>query len=132
MSSGVDNSGGIVLNRIFRPAKAVSKPDSPARPLSSSASAGSNGKQVAETSQTTAPDLTKLNASRKPDVNVNETLGVQDRNARFYLDKRVNKRVVQLRDANSHKLIQQLPSAESLDRMAKLRAFAGRHLDVKA
>ncbi len=130
MSSRVDNDGGIALNRLFRPSKAVVKTDGASRPVP--ASSGADGKQAAKTSQPAAPDLSKLNVSRKPDADLNETLGVQDRNARFYLDKRVNKRVVQLRDAESQKLIQQLPSAESLDRMAKLRAFAGRHLDLKA
>ncbi len=96
MSSGIDNNGGIVLNRVFRPAKAVEKADGASRP--DPVSAGPERNQTAKTNQAAAPDLSKLNVSRRPDVNVNETLGVQDRNARFYLDKRVNKRVVQLRE----------------------------------
>ncbi len=131
MSSRVDNDGGIILNRVFRPAKAVENANGGTRPLRIRVPAGANGKQAAKTSKSTAPDLSQLNISRKPDANVNETMGVTDINARFYLDIRLNRRVVQLRDADSQKLIRQIPSAESLDRMAKLRAFAGRHLDVK-
>ncbi len=133
MSSRIDNVGGIVLNRVFRPVKAAEKATvtSHSRTKPVRISAGADGKQGAKASQAQAPDLSRLNESRKPDSGVSETLGIQDLNARFYVDKRVNRRVVQLRDAESQKLIRQVPTAESLDRIAKLRSFAGKNLDLK-
>lgn len=130
MSSRVNNDGGIVMKRVFRPAKVVKSADGATRPFH--VSTGTGGKQAAKTSRARAPaDLSKLSESRRPDVDVNEVLGIQDLNARFFIDSRVNRRVVQLRDAESQKLIRQVPTAESLDRMAKLRIFAGKHLDMK-
>ncbi len=131
MSSRIDNDGGIVLNRVFRPAKAAENETVASRPRPVRVPAGADGKQSAKAGQTQAPDLSGLNESRRPDLGVNETLGIQDLNARFYVDKRVNRRVVQLRDAESQKLIRQVPTAESLDRIAKLRNFAGKNLDLK-
>lgn len=117
------------MNRVFRPAKAVKKANGATRPLH--VYAGTDGKQAAKASPAQAPDLAKLNESSKPNVDINEVLGIQDLNARFFVDSRVNRRVVQLRDAESQKLIRQVPTAEALDRIAKLRNYAGKHLDLK-
>ena len=126
MSSRVNNDGGTLQLSIYRPSRssvAKSTGESGAAPSSSS-----SGK-AATSSGSSALAAT---ASSYTSTEVHKLVRINNFNTSFYVDNRLNQRVVQLRDADSHKLVIQEPSSNSLNRMATLRSVAGEHLDVKA
>ncbi len=75
--------------------------------------------------------LLKVNESQKFVENVDDMLGIHNLNASFFFDSRTDRRVVQLRNNESKKLVRQVPTPEFLNRVAQMRKFIGRNFDVK-
>ena len=63
---------------------------------------------------------------------LNEMLGIYNVEARFFVDSRTDRQVVQLREKPSNKLIRQVPTREFLSRVAQTREYIGLILDKKA
>lgn len=64
--------------------------------------------------------------------NLNEMLGIYNVEARFSVDSQADRRVVQLREKPSDKLIRQVPTEEFLARVAQTREYIGLVFDKKA
>ncbi len=64
--------------------------------------------------------------------NLNEMLGIYNVEARFFVDSRADRQVVQLREKPSDKLIRQVPTEEFLSRVAQTREYIGLVFDKKA
>ena len=84
-----------------------------------------------DTGQETSATLVKISRSRKFAENIDDVLGIQNLTANFYVDSRSDRRVVQLRESESRKMVRQVPTPEFLDRVAKTREFIGKNFDVK-
>jgi len=64
--------------------------------------------------------------------NLNGILGIYNVETRFFVDSRTDRRVVQLREKPSDKLIRQVPTEEFLSRVAQTREYIGLVFDKKA
>jgi len=63
--------------------------------------------------------------------NLNEMLGIYDVKTRFFVDARTDRRVVQLREKPSDKIIRQVPTKEFLSRVAQTEKYIGQIVDKK-
>ncbi len=64
--------------------------------------------------------------------NLNEMLGIHNVEARFFIDSRADRRVVQLREKPSDELIRQVPTEEFLSRVVQTKEYIGLVFDKKA
>lgn len=75
--------------------------------------------------------LNKVSESRRFVKNIDDVLGIQNLDAHFFVNSAADRRVVQLRESESRKLVRQVPTPEFLDRVAQMRKFIGENIDKK-
>ncbi|MBW7996987.1 MAG: flagellar protein FlaG [Candidatus Glassbacteria bacterium] len=132
MSSRINTSGGDVqrptyhYNRQARKSAAIST-SSPKvnRNIADGLKAGAKAALGGST------ELKNILDSRKLSKPVDELTGIQDLNARYYIHGGADRRVVQLREAKTEKLVRQVPSQAALERLASMRRYVGRIIDFK-
>ena len=69
--------------------------------------------------------------SRQLVETLNQILGLFEVEARYFIDPKTNRQVVQLKDKTTDNLIRQVPSEDFLSRVTKTRNFIGLIFDQK-
>jgi len=75
-------------------------------------------------------DLKKISDSRKLSKPVDELAGIKDLNASYFIHTGADRRVVQLREEKTSKLVRQVPDQHALERLTSMRRYVGRVLDI--
>ncbi|MCE5273324.1 flagellar protein FlaG [bacterium] len=90
--------------------------------------------QLTEAAGNQAPAAEKLSEEDSSALlqELNRLLEVYDLEARYYIDESTERRVVQIKDARSKRLIRQVPSQDFLDNARTLHELMGLLFDKKA
>ena len=129
---GVTRQGAVITQPGRSTGSATSVSEGNPQEAADKASAGEKApvRNAAQSSQILIPAMPG-GQSRQLVETLNQILGLFEVEARYFIDPKTNRQVVQLKDKATDNLIRQVPSEDFLSRITKTRNFIGLIFDKK-
>ena len=129
---GVSRQGGVITQPGRSTGSTTNVSEGNPQEAADKASAGEKApiRSAAQAGQILIPSMPG-GQSRQLVETLNQILGLFEVEARYFIDPKTNRQVVQLKDKATDNLIRQVPSEDFLSRVTKTRNFIGLIFDQK-